>query len=96
MTLTFYASVAKGLKLRVRKFCGLNPTLLEVTEPKLVGGIVWLSSPNPIWIGSKTYLKKTALDKILRDKAFDIAENLKHDGYQRDVLSTLYNFFDKQ
>ena len=34
----FYNSVAKGLKLKVRKFGGLNPTFVEVTGEKLVGG----------------------------------------------------------
>ena len=27
--------------------------------------------------------KRTQSDKVLRDKAFEIASNLKHDGYQR-------------
>ena len=36
--LKFYTSVAKGLKLKVRKFLGLIPTFPEVTEEKLVGG----------------------------------------------------------
>ena len=34
----FCTSVAKGLKLKVRKFWGPNPTLVEVTGEKLVGG----------------------------------------------------------
>ena len=34
--LTFYTSVAKGLKLKVRKSSGPNPTFLEVTGEKLV------------------------------------------------------------
>ena len=38
MTLKFYTSVAKGSKLKVRKFCGLSPTFVEVTGEKLVGG----------------------------------------------------------
>ena len=33
----FYTSVAKGLKLKIRKFCGLIPTFAEVTKEKLVG-----------------------------------------------------------
>ena len=33
----FYTSAAKGLKLKVRKFLGLNPTFVEVTVEKLVG-----------------------------------------------------------
>ena len=36
--LKFYISVAKGLKLKVRRFWGLIPTFVEVTREKLVGG----------------------------------------------------------
>ena len=38
IALKFYTSVAKGLKLKVRKFWGLIPTFVEVTGEKLVGG----------------------------------------------------------
>ena len=37
MALTFDASVAKGLKLKLRKFWWLIPTFVEVTGGKLVG-----------------------------------------------------------
>ena len=37
MALKFYTSVAKGLKVKVRKFLGLIPTFVEVTEEKLNG-----------------------------------------------------------
>ena len=37
MALKFYTSVAKGFKLKVRKFVGLNPTFAEVRGEKLVG-----------------------------------------------------------
>ena len=37
MTLKFYASVAKWLKLKVRKLWGLIPTFTEVTGKNLVG-----------------------------------------------------------
>ena len=30
--------------------------------------------------------KRTQSDKVLRDKAFEIASNSKYDGYQRDYL----------
>ena len=43
--LKFCASVAKGLKLKVRKFWGTNPTFVEVTGEKLVGRPSW--SPHP-------------------------------------------------
>ena len=38
MTLKFYGSVAKGLKLYVGKLLGLIPTFEEETEEKLIGG----------------------------------------------------------
>ena len=40
--------------------------------------------------------KRTASDKVLRDKAFNIAKNPKYDGYQRGLASIVYNFFDKK
>ena len=33
---------------------------------------------------------------MFRDKAFNIAKNSKYDGYQRNVASVVYNFFDKK
>ena len=35
-------------------------------------------------------------DKVLKDKAFAIANNPKYDGYQRGLASMVYNFFDKK
>ena len=39
---------------------------------------------------------RTASDKILRDKAFNIAKNPKYDGYQRRIASMVYKFFYKK
>ena len=36
--LRFYTSVAKGLKVKLRKFWGLIHTFVEVTEKKMLGG----------------------------------------------------------
>ena len=44
----------------------------------------------------KDLTKRTASDKILRDKAFNISKNPKHDGYQRGQASLVYNFFNKK
>ena len=44
----------------------------------------------------KVFAKRTASDKILRDKAFNIAKNPKYDGYQRGLASMVYKFFDKK
>ena len=38
----------------------------------------------------------TFSDKILRDKAFNIAKNPKYDGYQTGLASMICKFFDKK
>ena len=35
-------------------------------------------------------------DKVLKDKAFEIANNPKYDGYQRGLASMVYKIFDKK
>ena len=40
--------------------------------------------------------RRTAIDKVLRNKAFNIAKIPKQDGYQRGLSSMVYNFFDKK
>ena len=37
-----------------------------------------------------TRRKKNSSDKILHDKALNIARNLKYDGYQRGLASMVY------
>ena len=46
MALKFYTSAAKGLKLKVRKFCGLILTFVEAREKKLAEED-FLASPPP-------------------------------------------------
>ena len=41
----------------------------------------------------KDVARRTTSDKILDDKAFNIAKNPKYDGYQRGLASIIYNFF---
>ena len=55
-------SVAKGLKLKVRKFWGPNPAFVELTKEKLVGGGLFTPLP-PSWIGS---MHSTTLYPVLR------------------------------
>ena len=40
----------------------------------------------------KDLTKRTASDKILRDKAFNIAKSPKYNGYQGGVTSIINNF----
>ena len=44
----------------------------------------------------KELARRTASDKILMDKAFNIAKNPKYDRYQRKLASMIYKFFDKK
>ena len=43
----------------------------------------------------KDLTRKTASDNILCDKNFNIAKNLKYDGYQSGLASMVYESFDK-
>ena len=44
----------------------------------------------------KDFLRGTDYDKVLLDKAFNIAKNLKYDDYQGDFASMIYKIYDKQ
>ena len=44
----------------------------------------------------KDLAKRIASNKVLRDKAFNIAKNPKYDGYQRGLASMVEKFFDKK
>ena len=44
----------------------------------------------------KDLARRTASDKFLGDKAFNIAKNPKNDRYQRGFASMVYKFFDKK
>ena len=44
----------------------------------------------------KDLINRTEADKVLRDKAYDIASNPKYNGYQRGLASMVYKFFDKK
>ena len=45
---------------------------------------------------SKDLTKRTVADKILKNRAFNIAKDLRYDGYQRGLASMVYKFFDKK
>ena len=40
--------------------------------------------------------RRTAVDKVLRDKTSNFAKNPKYDGYQRWLPSMVYKSFDKK
>ena len=43
----------------------------------------------------KDFARRTASDKVLRDKGFNIAKNPKNDGCQRGLAFMVYKFLDK-
>ena len=44
----------------------------------------------------KDLARRTATNKVLRDKAFNLAKNPKYDGYERGLPSMVYKLFDKK
>ena len=44
----------------------------------------------------KALKRRTVFDRILRDKAFNVAKNPKYDGYQTGLTSMVSKFFDKK
>ena len=44
----------------------------------------------------KGFARRTASDKFLRNKGFNIAKNMKYDGYKGGLASMVYKFFDKK
>ena len=48
------------------------------------------------YVDFKDLNRRTFADKVLRDKAFNIANDPKYDGYQGGFASRIYNFFDKK
>ena len=62
----------------------------EMSQIKLVFNKIWLLEILNI------QQKRTFCDKVLRDKAFNVAKNPKYDGYQRALAFMVYKFFDKK
>ena len=44
----------------------------------------------------KDFINRTKSDKVLRDKAYNIASNPEYDGYQRGLASMVCKYFDKK
>ena len=44
----------------------------------------------------KDLAKRTILDKVLKEKAYEIVKNPKYEGYQRGLVSMVHKVFDKK
>ena len=51
---------------------------------------------NSAYADHKDLINRTEADKVLRDKAYDVASNPEYDGYQRGLASMVYKFFDSK
>ena len=48
------------------------------------------------YVNSNELAKRMVSDKILKDIAYEIDINSKYDGYQRELTSMVFEFFDKK
>ena len=48
------------------------------------------------YLDFKDLNRRAAADKLLRDKAFNVAKDPKYDAYQRELASMVYKSFDKK
>ena len=51
---------------------------------------------DPAYFHSKDSVNTTISDKILKNRAYEIARNHNYDGHQRALTGMLYKFFDKK
>ena len=51
---------------------------------------------NSAYADPKDLINRTKSDKVLRDKAYNIASNPEYDGYQGGLASIVYKFFDSK
>ena len=49
-----------------------------------------------LMVNTKILTKRTKQNKVLTDKALEIASNPEYDGYQRGPASMVYMFFNKK
>ena len=56
----------------------------------------FMQTGNTDFIYRNDLVKRTQSDKVLKDKAFEIATDPKYDDYQRGLASLVYKFFDKK
>ena len=78
-------------KERIEKFMQTGNTnfFIKINLIKLVS--TWYG----LW-QIKNLVKRTQSDKVLRNKPFKIASDPEYDGYQRELASMVYKFFDKK
>ena len=91
ITLKFYISVVKGLKLKVAKFCGLSPLFVEIK--------VWpnpLSPFRPSWIRSRKQTQSKNDDIMQKNNFIGILEGNEREKMffiiKNPLKETTFNF----
>ena len=83
--LKFCICVAKGLKLKVRKCWGPNPTFVEVTGKNWQGGL--FAPPPPSWIGLMITIQAEKKILIIFDDMIpDIMDNKKFQAIIKELF----------
>ena len=85
-------NVTKHLE-RIQKFIGTG-NLKHLYKNKL--DKVGFVHDAAYYSDSKDLDKKTISDKILKDRAYDIARNHKYDGYERAFARMVYKFSERK
>ena len=80
-------SVAKGLKLKIRKFWVWNLTFVEVTGEKLVGGGRLFALPRP------TLLSILNMVNILDDEFFKKVQHFLSNMVQYNIIPTIHKIW---
>ena len=80
-------------KERIRKFNQTGDTRCYIYRNDLDKACFQHDSA---YVDNKDLINRTRADKVLRDKAYDIARNPEYDGFQRGLASMVYRFFDKK
>ena len=82
-------------KERTQKFKETGDTSYLCKNELDKASFCWKAYEDLAYEDFKDLARRTASDKVLWDKAFNIAKNPKHDGYQRGLASMVYKFLIK-
>ena len=81
MTLKFYTSVTKDLKLKVRKFWRLIPTFVEVTWEKLVGGFRPILNRVKVKQAEVARVNQFLFQNVQNNEIFEISKMFKNNRW---------------
>ena len=86
---------ACGYLLKTKKFKNLKKQEIQTIFTK--NELVKACFQHDIAYGDfKDLARRTASEKVLRNKAFNIAKNPEYDRHQRGLASMVYKYFDKK